>query len=142
VDRLLPDLEAGVRREGGAGGGRGARGASFGVFLFVEEGREASENERERARASEQERARASERGSNDRGRRRKKTHFLLNSLDHHRHQDRAPTLDDMPKLRWTTRVINESMRLYPQPPVLIRRAAVDTKLVRMGFCFFLQICF
>jgi cytochrome P450 len=46
-------------------------------------------------------------------------------------HQDRAPTLDDMPKLRWTTRVINESMRLYPQPPVLIRRAAVETKLVR-----------
>lgn len=34
-----------------------------------------------------------------------------------------------MPKLRWTTRVINESMRLYPQPPVLIRRAATDTKL-------------
>ena len=41
-----------------------------------------------------------------------------------------------MPKLRWTTRVINESMRLYPQPPVLIRRAAVDTKLVR-GFLVF-----
>ena len=41
-----------------------------------------------------------------------------------------------MSKLRWTTRVINESMRLYPQPPVLIRRAAVDTKLVRMDGVF------
>lgn len=36
-----------------------------------------------------------------------------------------------MSKLRWTTRVINEAMRLYPQPPVLIRRAAVETTLVR-----------
>jgi beta-ring hydroxylase len=26
-------------------------------------------------------------------------------------------------QLRYTTRVINEGMRLYPQPPVLIRRA-------------------
>ena len=59
-----------------------------------------------------------------------------------------------MPKLRWTTRVINESMRLYPQPPVLIRRAAVDTKLVRRWFvlvsaffppaieCFCAPLCF
>jgi beta-ring hydroxylase len=29
-------------------------------------------------------------------------------------------------QLRYTTRVINESMRLYPQPPVLIRRALED----------------
>ena len=42
---------------------------------------------------------------------------------------DRVPDLDDMPRLRLTTRVINEAMRLYPQPPVLIRRAAVDTQL-------------
>lgn len=72
--------------------------------------------------------------------RERKISHFPSSSLSlsllhsfhhHHNNQDRAPTLDDMPKLRWTTRVINESMRLYPQPPVLIRRAAVETKLVR-----------
>lgn len=31
-----------------------------------------------------------------------------------------------MRALRFTTRVINESMRLYPQPPVLIRRALED----------------
>jgi hypothetical protein len=87
--------------------------------------------------------ARASEANErlDDRG--RKKTHSLLlfsekkTSSHYHRNQDRAPTLDDMPKLRWTTRVINESMRLYPQPPVLIRRAAVDTKLVSFPLFFF-----
>ncbi|OMO92953.1 Cytochrome P450 [Corchorus capsularis] len=36
---------------------------------------------------------------------------------------DRYPTIDDMKKLKYTTRVINESLRLYPQPPVLIRRS-------------------
>ena len=36
---------------------------------------------------------------------------------------DRHPTVEDMRGLAYTTRVINESMRLYPQPPVLIRRA-------------------
>ncbi len=39
---------------------------------------------------------------------------------------DRRPTVEDMKALRFTTRVINESMRLYPQPPVLIRRALQD----------------
>jgi beta-ring hydroxylase len=36
---------------------------------------------------------------------------------------DRFPTIEDMKKLKYTTRVINESLRLYPQPPVLIRRS-------------------
>ncbi|XP_020234758.1 protein LUTEIN DEFICIENT 5, chloroplastic [Cajanus cajan] len=36
---------------------------------------------------------------------------------------DRFPTIEDMRKLKYTTRVINESLRLYPQPPVLIRRS-------------------
>ncbi|KAL0302963.1 UNVERIFIED_CONTAM: protein LUTEIN DEFICIENT 5, chloroplastic [Sesamum radiatum] len=36
---------------------------------------------------------------------------------------DRFPTVEDMKKLKYTTRVINESLRLYPQPPVLIRRS-------------------
>ncbi|KAI0489334.1 hypothetical protein KFK09_029176 [Dendrobium nobile] len=36
---------------------------------------------------------------------------------------DRFPTIEDMTKLKYTTRVINESLRLYPQPPVLIRRS-------------------
>ncbi|KAM7532134.1 hypothetical protein LguiB_035544 [Lonicera macranthoides] len=39
---------------------------------------------------------------------------------------NRYPTIEDMKKLRYTTRVINESLRLYPQPPVLIRRSIVD----------------
>ena len=42
---------------------------------------------------------------------------------------DRKPTLDDLKKLRLTTRVINEAMRLYPQPPVLIRRAVENDVL-------------
>jgi len=42
---------------------------------------------------------------------------------------DRKPTLEDVKQLRFTTRVINESMRLYPQPPVLIRRAIEDDVL-------------
>ncbi|KAL8557740.1 hypothetical protein ACS0TY_005011 [Phlomoides rotata] len=36
---------------------------------------------------------------------------------------DRFPAVEDMKKLKYTTRVINESLRLYPQPPVLIRRS-------------------
>ena len=34
---------------------------------------------------------------------------------------DRKPSMADLKQLPFTTRVINESMRLYPQPPVLIR---------------------
>jgi beta-ring hydroxylase len=44
---------------------------------------------------------------------------------------DRAPTIEDMKKLKYTTNVINESMRLYPQPPVLIRRSLEDDMLGR-----------
>lgn len=42
---------------------------------------------------------------------------------------DRFPTFEDMKKLKYTTRVINESLRLYPQPPVLIRRSIEDDVL-------------
>ncbi|KAE9448033.1 hypothetical protein C3L33_20060, partial [Rhododendron williamsianum] len=42
---------------------------------------------------------------------------------------DRFPTIEDMKKLKYTTRVINESLRLYPQPPVLIRRSLADDML-------------
>lgn len=31
--------------------------------------------------------------------------------------------MDQVKQLSYTTRVISEAMRLYPQPPVLIRRA-------------------
>lgn len=41
---------------------------------------------------------------------------------------DRRPGVEELMALRYTTRVINESMRLYPQPPVLIRRALQDDK--------------
>lgn len=36
---------------------------------------------------------------------------------------DATPTVDQVKQLSYTTRVISEAMRLYPQPPVLIRRA-------------------
>ncbi|KAL1204949.1 Protein LUTEIN DEFICIENT 5 [Cardamine amara subsp. amara] len=42
---------------------------------------------------------------------------------------DRFPTIEDMKKLKYTTRVMNESLRLYPQPPVLIRRSMENDKL-------------
>ncbi|KAF7805260.1 protein LUTEIN DEFICIENT 5, chloroplastic [Senna tora] len=42
---------------------------------------------------------------------------------------DRFPSIEDMKKLKYTTRVINESLRLYPQPPVLIRRSIEDDVL-------------
>ncbi|KAB1213608.1 Protein LUTEIN DEFICIENT 5, chloroplastic [Morella rubra] len=42
---------------------------------------------------------------------------------------DRFPTIEDMKKLKYATRVINESLRLYPQPPVLIRRSLEDDVL-------------
>ncbi|KAL1201313.1 Carotene epsilon-monooxygenase [Cardamine amara subsp. amara] len=37
----------------------------------------------------------------------------------------RNPAFEDIKELKYITRCINESMRLYPHPPVLIRRAQV-----------------
>eukprot|EP00249_Psilotum_nudum_P014142 c24690_g1_i1 orf=187-2187(-) len=42
---------------------------------------------------------------------------------------DRVPTVEDVKKLKLTTRIINETLRLYPQPPVLIRRSLQDDVL-------------
>ncbi|KAL0549685.1 hypothetical protein IC582_014172 [Cucumis melo] len=42
---------------------------------------------------------------------------------------DRFPTIEDMKNLKYATRIINESLRLYPQPPVLIRRS-VDNDML------------
>lgn len=57
---------------------------------------------------------------------------------------DRIPTIEDMKKLKYTTRVINESLRLYPQPPVLIRRSLEDDKLgeyrIKRGEDIFISI--
>lgn len=36
------------------------------------------------------------------------------------------PTMADYASLKYVMRCINESMRLYPHPPVLLRRAMVD----------------
>ena len=57
---------------------------------------------------------------------------------------DRKPTIEDMMNLKFTTRVINESMRLYPQPPVLIRRALEEVTLdgykIAPGTDFFISV--
>ena len=57
---------------------------------------------------------------------------------------DRLPTVADMRELKYTTRVINESMRLYPQPPVLIRRAIEPVKVggydIAEGTDFFISV--
>ncbi|KAI9157040.1 hypothetical protein LWI28_015923 [Acer negundo] len=57
---------------------------------------------------------------------------------------DRFPTVEDMKKLKYTTRVINESLRLYPQPPVLIRRSLEDDMLgkypIKRGEDFFISV--
>lgn len=57
---------------------------------------------------------------------------------------DRFPTMEDMKKLKYTTRVINESLRLYPQPPVLIRRSLEDDVLdkypIKRGEDFFISV--
>lgn len=42
---------------------------------------------------------------------------------------DDTPTLEQVRALPYTTRVISEAMRLYPQPPVLIRRALEEDTL-------------
>ncbi|KAK3242080.1 hypothetical protein CYMTET_48208 [Cymbomonas tetramitiformis] len=42
---------------------------------------------------------------------------------------DRKPSFQDLRELAYTTRVINEGMRLYPQPPVLIRRTVQDVNI-------------
>ncbi|KAI4371336.1 hypothetical protein MLD38_019584 [Melastoma candidum] len=43
--------------------------------------------------------------------------------------QGRRPSFDDIPKLKFLTCCINESLRLYPHPPVLIRRATMPDVL-------------
>ncbi|KAI8556097.1 hypothetical protein RHMOL_Rhmol05G0225500 [Rhododendron molle] len=57
---------------------------------------------------------------------------------------DRFPTIEDTKKLKYTTRVINESLRLYPQPPVLIRRSLEDDMLgkypIRRGEDIFISV--
>jgi len=48
-------------------------------------------------------------------------------------------TVADYKALRYTMRCINESMRLYPHPPVLLRRANIPDQLPGMRRC--LQCC-
>ena len=56
----------------------------------------------------------------------------------------RLPTVEDLRELKYSTRVINEAMRLYPQPPVLIRRAVEDDVVggfpITAGTDFFISV--
>ena len=42
---------------------------------------------------------------------------------------DKPTTLEHFKELKFTLRCISESMRLYPHPPVLLRRALMDDEL-------------
>jgi len=46
---------------------------------------------------------------------------------------DRDPTYDDIPKLNLLRLVVAESLRMYPEPPLLIRRALQDDLLPSGG---------
>eukprot|EP01025_Chloroclados_australasicus_P021209 TRINITY_DN2223_c0_g2_i5.p1 TRINITY_DN2223_c0_g2~~TRINITY_DN2223_c0_g2_i5.p1 ORF type:complete len:571 (-),score=26.99 TRINITY_DN2223_c0_g2_i5:278-1990(-) len=53
-------------------------------------------------------------------------------------------SIDELLLLKFTTRVVNEAMRLYPQPPILIRRAIEDdyfgNYLVKAGSDIFISV--
>ena len=48
------------------------------------------------------------------------------------------PTMRDYTELKYVMRCVNESMRLYPHPPVLLRRAMVQDQLP--GDCLCLRL--
>ncbi|CAM9825620.1 unnamed protein product [Chrysoparadoxa australica] len=45
--------------------------------------------------------------------------------------KDRKPTLDDLKKMQFVRLCVAESLRMYPEPPLLIRRALEDDVLPR-----------
>jgi cytochrome P450 family 97 subfamily B polypeptide 3 len=49
---------------------------------------------------------------------------------------DRDPTFDDIPKLTLVRLCLSESLRMYPEPPLLIRRALEDDVLPKGGAAF------
>ena len=49
---------------------------------------------------------------------------------------DRDPTFDDIPKLNLVRLCLSESLRMYPEPPLLIRRALEDDVLPQGGASF------
>jgi cytochrome P450 len=42
---------------------------------------------------------------------------------------DRTPTLDDLKKMQYVRLILSESLRMYPEPPLLIRRCLEDDVL-------------
>mmetsp|Transcript_27922 Transcript_27922/g.34457 ORF Transcript_27922/g.34457 Transcript_27922/m.34457 type:complete len:627 (+) Transcript_27922:180-2060(+) len=46
---------------------------------------------------------------------------------------DRSPTLDDVKEMKYSRLVVSETLRLYPQPPLLIRRCRTENKVPKGG---------
>ena len=46
---------------------------------------------------------------------------------------DREPTLEDIKEMKYVRLVISETLRLYPQPPLLIRRCRTEDELPKGG---------
>ena len=53
---------------------------------------------------------------------------------------DATPSLQTIKALPFTTRVINEAMRLYPQPPVLIRYGPPVVCICALHVALLLQV--
>lgn len=46
--------------------------------------------------------------------------------------EDRYPTKDDLPKLKFTEMFIKETLRLFPIAPLLVRVASKDIKIGKL----------
>ncbi len=66
--------------------------------------------------------------------------------------KDQVPTFTDISKLKYTRKALAEALRMYPQPPILIRRALTDDVLplawgtdervtVKRGSDIFILVC-
>ena len=55
---------------------------------------------------------------------------------------DRVPTYEDIEKMEYTRLVIAETLRMYPEPPLLIRRCRTEDKRLCLSICPFVGTSF